>query len=185
MNRTPTIIQATYEFPPQPMTSSQGEAAGRSGYRLATGNDGWIWLYAPNDADPGNTIYAHNPADANSQGMGGAWIEFKTGVAGIYRVKGPWKANSSRLFDDTGVDLRDKRLSFVVLSLDADLSRYPRVICRDVIHVDSAPMMGTFDRGKLLAQRYADEYSIAIHCAVRTAGGGSYGYVKPTKAANT
>ncbi len=118
---------------------------------------GCVWLVSdqPNAAD---NVYFHDPTDTKSQGFGGGTLTFPLVGGGEYVAKGPWHGNSDSLFADTGVDVRDTCLTFVVLAMERE---YPKSngyslnpIMRDVVYRDAEPTIGRFDRYKELIKAH-------------------------------
>jgi len=164
----------------QAMVSGQGEAEARE-YQVAVDHKrNVIWFYTLQDADPGGHVYCHDPSDVNSQGFAGGTIIFKIGKTGIYHAKGPWHANTEALYKGTGVDLRDKHLTFVVVSKRRSYDDKHRCIMEDVLYMDEKPMLGLFDRGKGIAQKYADGLKEPVCLYSESGGGSSNGWEYPT-----
>jgi len=115
-------------------------------------------------------VYFHCPSDTKSDGFGGATLTFPLVGGGEYVAKGPWHGNSDSLFRDTGVDVRDKCLTFVVLAKGCDWT-YGRTIMRDVVYRDPDWTLGTFYRYRDLIRAHPE----ATHYYSGSQGGSSCG----------
>lgn len=110
--------------------------------------------YVPVDSpEPGADVHVdlHDP---RSQGYGGQTLEFPLEDGTVDKVKGPWHTNSDALFSDTGLDLRDQHLTFVVLAREWN-TRTGEL--EDVLYQDPAPIVGSFDRYKAIAEQFRSE----------------------------
>lgn len=168
---TPTAND--YVIQRQPMRSGQGEAQSRK-YHKHTGNDGRIWLVA-DQPNAGANVYVEG--GANSDGFGGATLTFPLVDGGEVKLKGPWHTNANALYSATGVDVRDRHYTFVVVSRRRESGEHYEMIMADVLYRDDAPTLGSFDRGKeialgLLASLSLD--SVALYSA--SEGGSSCGF---------
>lgn len=154
----------------QPMVSASGEAESRQ-YTLFKGKSGRIWLVAdqPNAAD---NIYVSDPK-RGSEGFAGRVITFKLGGGSSISLQGPWHSNSESLLDDTGVDIRDQHLTFVVISREREIGEHYEPIMKDILHIDSKPTIGSFQRGGHMAQRFAKKLGGPIWCYSESTGGSS------------
>jgi len=95
----------------QPMRCSSYEAEQRR-YKKIIGKDGHIYLYAIQD-NPADNIYVSG--GKNSDGFGGRTLSFTLEDGTVEELRGPWHTNSDDLFVHTGIDLRAKYLTFVVI----------------------------------------------------------------------
>ncbi len=144
----------TFTAPTYSIMSGIGVAEAAT-YKRFDGKSGSVWLVAkqPNEADG---VYVHNPKDKNSDGFGGATLEFRLDDGSIYAAKGPWKTGPEELFTDTGYDIRDKHATVVVIgrARSHDYSRdkyYGQCIINDVLYQETEPVLGKFDRVKDIA----------------------------------
>ena len=144
----------TFTAPTYSMLSGR-DIAEAAVYRRIDGKSGQVWLIAkqPNEADG---VYVHNPKAKNSDGFGGATLEFKLEDGSIYRAKGPWKTGPDGLFVDTGYDIREKHATVVVIgrARSYDYSRdkyYGQCVIGDVLYEETEPVIGKFDRVKDIA----------------------------------
>jgi hypothetical protein len=158
-----------YKIENQPMISASHEAEIRKFHKY-TGKT-WTWYVAdqPNAAD---NIYCWRPGP--SEGFGGRVISFTLINGEIDGVAGPWHSNSNGLFLDTGIDIRNKHLTFGVIGQE-----YNNGQIINVIHQDEDWVIGTFVRIHDLAKQLAKERSEILYYYQVTAGGSSRGRVLP------
>lgn len=159
----------------QPMISGRGSAESRR-YRKYLGKSGRTWLVA-DQPNPAANIYVEG--GPNSRGFGGSTLTFPLVDGGEVSLKGPWHTNSDALFADTGVDVRDKHYTFVVISRRRESGPIFETICVDVLYRDEEPQLGSFHRGDLLARQWAREIGAPVHLYSSSEGGSSSGFVKP------
>lgn len=169
-----------YIFERQPMISGQGEAVSKK-YHGYVGKSGNIWLVAdqPNSAD--NIYKTDNPENKGKHGFGGATLKLSLVQGGEFLLKGGWHSNADGLFFDTGVDVRNKHETFVVISKERayDSEHGYRTILKDVLYQDEAPQIGTFNRGEEIAKRLANELGHKVFLYSKSQGGSSCGPVDP------
>ena len=154
------------------MVSARDEAQSRPCH-VYVGKSGRTWLVAdiPN---AGDYIYCTAYADPKrcGEGFGGATLSIPLVSGGHFLLRGGWHANADALFDDTGVDVRDKHLTYVVLSKDRKMLEGTRQsVFVDVVYRDPEPTIGPFDRYKILVAQYPD----ARFYYSRSCGGSSSG----------
>jgi len=139
--------------------------------------NGRTWLYS-DDENAGDFIYvsAHEkenqPGYGGFRGFGGRVITFDIVNGETIQLEGPWHTNSQSLYEATGLDLRKKHLSFVVIGEKFDKSSDP--LCpwiREVIHIDQEPVVGEFNRGSILAREIANELNISVALYAKSQGG--------------
>lgn len=161
---------ADYKIEPSQMVSASGEAS-KYKYRLYHSGSGKQWLVAdiPN---AGDEVYMEG--GPNSQGFGGATLAFELLGGGEIKLKGPWHSSSHALWEAIGIDVRDKHLTFVVISRGR---RYEngQAILTDVIYKDEEPVIGSFDRGKELARRLGHYIRRNLYLYSKSSGGSSCG----------
>lgn len=164
------------------MISAQGQAESKT-YNFIIGKSRTLWLY-PIDPDDPNCYCSGGPG---SRGFGGSEIEFKLdpAIGGKIILKGPWHSNADAMFRDTGIDRRDKFLTFGIIAEErvyisnvpeGDRSHY---IFKNVLFCDKEPTRGTFDRVRDVAKRMANERGKPVACMTYTEGGSSNGYEYP------
>jgi hypothetical protein len=147
-------------------------------YKMYMGKSGRRWLVAiqPNEADD---IYVEG--GPNSNGFAGRTLNFTLEGGEVVSLKGPWHSSSGSLFGDTGVDIRDKHLTFTVIGLDRTHTedRSYRTIIKDIIYQDKEPVIGEYYRGTKIAMKLAKELNKPVMCYSKSTGGGSSGLVYP------
>lgn len=166
-----------YQVPKRKMTSGIGEAEKRK-YRFFKGKSGKAWLVADVE-NAAEHIYVEG--GKNSQGFGGAELEFELASGdGVIKLKGPWHSNCDAFFCDTGVDIRDKHYTFVIVSRSVE---YPgniyNPLMKDVLYMDKEPCLGSFYRGDELAQKIANELNETVKLYSESSGGSVCKPVEP------
>ena len=136
------------------MLCGSAEAEERT-YRKIIGKSGAVWL-VPTCANPAQWVHYHNPKDTRSDGYGGRTLTFSLEDGTVYHARGPWHTNADSLFKDTGLDIRNTHLTFVVLSKAVDHDEQYNRIMVDVVHIDEKPTEGSFDRYKELARLHPE-----------------------------
>ena len=96
----------------QPIICGSAEAESRKYYKYV-GKSGKIWLVADQE-DAAANIYAEG--GPNSDGFGGRTLTFQLVNGSEIKLKGPWHTNAQALFEETGIDVRDRHYTFVVIS---------------------------------------------------------------------
>ena len=100
----------------------------------------------------------------------------------IEELRGPWQTNSDDLYNNTGVDLRGKHLTFVVIgkdrkSIQTKQGYVTKMI--DILYKDDKPIIGKFERGKIIAQKLANKLKQTIYCYSQSQGGSSNSPIEP------
>lgn len=161
------------------MFSGQADAVSHR-YHKYLGKSGNTWLVAdaPNAAE--HVYVTNNPQNTTSrsqgfEGFGGATLQMPLLDGTVFELHGGWHSNSDALFADTGIDVRDKYLTFVVLAKERDFTKdlSMRTILRGIVYKDAAPTLGKYDRYKDLIPLYPEArvYYSQSH------GGSSSGYI--------
>lgn len=134
------------------------------------------WLVAV-QSNAGDNIYASNPDNRKGEGFGGRVIPLKCSDGTTFDLNGGWHGNSDALFRATGVDVRDKHLTFVVLAKERSFTedRSMRTILRDVVYKDEVPTVGKFQRWKTLVKQFPE----AAFYYSQSNGGSSCGPISP------
>lgn len=162
----------------QPMRCGSYEAEQRR-YKKVIGKLGKIWLYAVQD-NPADNIYVSG--GKNSDGFGGRSISFTLEDGTIEELSGPWHTNSDDLYNNTGIDLRDKHLTFVVIGKGRKTLRTKQGwvdIILDVLYKDDKPTIGKFERGEVIAQKLANKLKQTVYCYSQSQGGSSNSPIEP------
>jgi len=142
-----------------------------------------IYYIANQDNVADNIYFKSNISDEKSEGFGGATLKFTLVDGTIDFVKGPWHSNSTSLFLNTGVDIRDKSFTRGIIALECKPCEnwYEGYIYSKVLHYDQYKVLGSFLRINNLAQEFANELNKNVYYAVKTGGGGSAGLIEPIK----
>jgi hypothetical protein len=152
-------------------------------YFLHIGKSKRRWVVSATDENQGEHIYLDG--GRGSQGFGGRLMRFQLAPWGYVEFEGPWHSNATDFFRDTGIDVRNKFHTFGVIGrrcLSAiDNSGRKRDLIEDVLYFDSAPVLGSFNRIRELAQKMADELGVSVYCYDSSLGGSSQGYRYPSE----
>ena len=132
-----------------------------------------VWLVPKNIPNPGDCVHFDDPKDLNSQGYAGATLNFKLADGSVYSAKGPWHSNTDALFRHSGVDIRDKHLTYVVLAEKREYIHFDTTLLSGVCYKDESPVIGKFDRYKEIAKNYPEA---KVYYAEST-GGSSCGII--------
>lgn len=158
-----------------PMVCGSAEAESRR-YHKYFGKNGRTYLVA-DQPDAGANVYVSG--GPNSDGFGGRTLTFPLVEGGEIKLKGPWHTNSGDLFANTGVDVRDRHYTFVVISRGRESGEHYESIMTDVLYVDNEPQLGSFHRGDSLARQWAQHLGVPVYLYSQSSGGSSCGQVKP------
>lgn len=158
----------------QPMICGSAEAESRK-YHKYLGKNGRTYLVA-DQPDAGANVYVEG--GPNSDGFGGRTLTFPLVEGGEIKLKGPWHTNSDDLFANTGIDVRDRHYTFVVISRDRKSGKNYESIMVDVLYRDDEPRLGSFHRGDELARQWARELGGPVYLYSQSSGGSSCGQVK-------
>jgi hypothetical protein len=163
----------------QGMRSGMVEAA-KNKYHKHVDSDGTIWLVADG---PGKGDAVYCSGGPGSQGFGGATLRFELVDGGVEMLTGPWHTNADALFSHTGVDVRDQFLTFGIVAEEREhvAGRWGANYYDKIIHHDSEPIVGTYDRIHNIAKTWAKENGKVCYYAFITPGGGSSGQESPKK----
>ena len=161
----------------QPMISGQGEAVANE-YLTFTDKSGRTWLYTDRDNSADN-IYVSNPDNKNGEGFGGATLGLPLKGGGTFPLRGGWHSNADALFTSTGIDLREKYTTYVVIGKGRFYTDRGETVIEDIVYQDSEPMIGSFYRGDVLAKQIANELQLEVYLYSGSKGGSSCGKVTP------
>lgn len=173
-----------FEITPQGMICGRSEAASRKYKKIIGKSRVWYIAIQENEAD---NVYVAPHTSENApdykgfRGFGGAIIPFELEDGTIDNVQGPWHSNSDALFEDTGYDIRNKYLTFGVISraIENNTSNLYSVIMKDVIYKDEKPIIGSFNRIEDLAQEIADKEGKIVYYYSQGQGGSIRSHKKP------
>lgn len=107
-----------------------------------------IWLVADNIPNKADWIYFRSHEAAKSQGFGGTSIDFNMKDGSVVTLQGPWHGNAEHLYQDAGVDVRDKYLTRIVVAEEYDY--YSKI--NKVVYEEKEPVLGEFDRVEEVAK---------------------------------
>jgi hypothetical protein len=154
------------------MFSGQGDAVSHR-YHKHVGKSGNTWLVADTEAAADNIYVTDSPRNDGKEGFGGALLNMPCTDGTVFPLKGGWHTNADALYADTGVDVRGKYRTFVVLSrarATTEDGTY-RTIFRDIVYRDAEPTLGIYGRDKELMALYPE----ANYCYHASKGGSSSG----------
>jgi len=161
------------------MKSGQGEAV-KNVYTKHIGKSGDIWLVKEGKFAADNIYVSGGPG---SKGFGGATLEFQLVDGTVEKLVGPWHCNAGDLFKDTGVDVRNKHSSRVIIAKDMQYedNYMNRKVFKDVIVLEEEFVEGSFDRREMyeLAQKHANELGQKLYIFKETGGGSCGEWIKP------
>jgi hypothetical protein len=159
--------------------SAHPHAQDEAPYKMVRSKSGRAYFYRDVKFGAGN-IYADG--GPGSEGMGGRTCRFELEDGTHYDSIGPWMTNSNDLFAQTGVDLRNRHASRLILARKIE---YPkgqycdRPDMLDVVHYEEEFVEGTFDRANILAQDIADKMGEKLFYFIETSGGAQSFHVLP------
>lgn len=159
--------------------SADPHAQSEAPYRMVKSKSGRAWFYRDGKF-AANAIYADG--GPGSEGMGGRTCRFELEDGTHYDSIGPWMGNADTLFRETGVDLRDKYASRLILARKREYPKgqyYDRPDMIDVVHFEEEFVEGTFDRANILAQEIANKMGEKLCCFIETSGGSQSFHVTP------
>jgi hypothetical protein len=163
------------------MVSAVGEQSAISLWDYAIDANGTYWLWPTEHKEPGAMVHVGETLHAGqrySEGYSGRTMQFPT-KDGIVKIQGPWHTNADALFHATGVDLRDKHLTWGLIALRREYDKHIPVF-RYVLHLDpDEGVVGPFDRISKQAQAFATEGARPIAYYSRSHSGSSCGYEYP------
>lgn len=158
-------------------------------FRKVKTDDG-IWLIGINEKGiecTDDLWYRANPeVQKYSRGLGGSPKSFMLTSGEKVTLQGPWNGNSQSLYEQTGIDLRHKEPSIVVLTKDDTLSgiqsrelvksirtgvKYePLIDKNDILYADEEVVFGKWHRVLRVAEEYFDSHPEAENICVNDFG---------------
>ena len=138
---------------------------------VVLGESGLRWVFCPDHPSAASYIHVEatpkelQPGYDGFRGYAGATLEFKT-TDGILKLTAPWHSNPTALFEDTGVDLRDKCVTMGMVGTGHTAGNI-----EDIVYDDKRPQVGTYDRIKLLAGDMAQQLGTLYYCMASYGGG--------------
>lgn len=143
-------------------------------YHRHEGKSGKIWLVA-DTPNAGDHIYTEN-----GRGFYGDVVRFPLAADGEVALKGPWHSSPSDLYDDTGIDLRAKCLTFFVVATEREYDqRIMEYIYSGILHRDTDWQIGRRGHGWDVAQEHANRLGAAVHLFGAFSGRRTFQRVEP------
>jgi hypothetical protein len=155
-------------------------------FKIVKGKSGRTWLYGICDA-PAAHIYVsaegreNMPGYRGFRGFGGSTLKFELEDGNTISLQGPWHSNSNALFNDTGIDLNENTVTYVVVSEKIGHDKKYHSVAINVLYKDEEPAVGSFDRGNDIALEWANKLGKPVHLYCESLGGSSSGFVNPGK----
>jgi len=165
----------------QHMKSSQGEAV-KHIYNVHRGKSGKLWLVACNIPNSADHVYVQG--NANSNGFGGAKLEFDIGHEDSISLKGAWKTGAENLYKDTGIDIRDLYLGTIVVGRSIERPKPYTTVVKDVVFQETGLGSFPWHRAKEKAQELANELGEKLYYYGESEGGASSHFVEPEEVTN-
>jgi hypothetical protein len=186
MSNTPTgdILYEEWPIPLEFPVQIAAQELAKNTYRTAVGKSGKKFYIPDGVPNPADNIYCTESDDWDTPGSGFAGRTLvmecvdEDGNVTTEQLKGGWHSNAEALFQETGVDIRDKHKTFVVVAYRRDAENF-----YDVVFVDSGPVVGLFQRGEHIATELANKLETPLVCFSRSAGGAVIGMVYPVRKA--
>lgn len=160
------------------MFSGAAEAA-KFIYRKLVDPQGHVWLYPVNSETPAEQVYFHDPKDLKSDGYGGSTLHFLLEDGTVYDAKGPWHSSADGMWAATGVDIRATYRTYGCVALKRVYEGHVQTF-HGVLHADTSPVIGEFDRLEKIAQAHADRLGHPVAYYSKSKGGSSSGYKIPS-----
>ncbi len=165
--------------PPYSMICGSAEAE-KHRYHIHVDKSGKRWLVA-DQPDCASNVYVEG--GPNSNGFGGRELSFTLVDGSILKLKGPWHTNADSLFQATGVDVRDKYLTYGVVAEKREYRKKDggmRATLISILHQDAKPVIGKFNRIQQIALGIAKKLNQTVQYYSESAGGSSCGPISPT-----
>ena len=137
------------------------------------------WVYPINALSPASGVHCsassreNEPGYQGFRGYGGSTLTFSLEGGTKEKMTGPWNSSAEALFSDTGVDIRDQYLTYVIIAKKREQDQKYRTIFKDIVYQDKKPMLGQFHRGDLLARELARKNRVKKLYLFRHSMGGS------------
>lgn len=172
-----------YEIKPSGMISARHEQSIRK-FKKLIGKSGRSWYVAIQDNEADNIYVSADPKEnapgyKGFRGFGGSTLEFLLEDGTTDSCRGPWLSNSDSLYADTGYDVRDKYITFGVVSRGREHLKNNVTVMKDVLYIDEKPTIGSFKRVERIAEEIAEKEGKPVMCYSESSGGSSNGQVKP------
>ena len=148
-----------FEIKAQPMLCASTEAEKRK-YNLYRDKHETIQLVA-DQPNAGDNIYVEG--GPGSCGFDNRIINFELITGEIIKLEGPWKFNSTILFNATGIDVRNKHKTWGCIGTNWIPGPGFMGTIIDVIYMDNNPVIGVFNRIKNLANNHAKKLGVDVY----------------------
>ena len=158
------------------MICAQSEVVERKYHKY--GEKGNIYLVAdqPNSAD---NIYCGYDHDTKSGGFGGAWLTFPLVDGEEIKLQGPWHTNSEALLAHTGVDIRDKHSTLLVIGKAVEYFKGDwNPLIKDLVYCDEEWKIGRFDRKEEI-EEMLNKHQVPLFVYKESKSGSSSGWEYP------
>jgi len=168
-----------YEIKQQPTRFGMDEVNRRVFKKVETKTKIWYIPIQDNAADDLHVLIKNENPNSGFKGYGGATLSFALEDGTVDMVKGPWHSNSDSLLADTGIDLKNKTLTIGAIGKDR-IFEDRRTFLEDILHEDTDWVLGSFNRIKDMAQKFADDLGIKVWYYSQSTGGSSTCWLDPT-----
>jgi len=162
-----------------PTISAMPHARDDTPYKMVIGKSGKAWFYRDRKF-AATAIYVDG--GKGSEGMGGRTCRFDLEDGTHYDSIGPWMTTAEHLFADTGVDVRNRYASRLILCRKIEYPKngyYTRPNMLDVVHFEEEYVEGTRNRADELAQQIANKMGEKLFYFIETPGGSTCFHVVP------
>ena len=163
----------TFEVPTKGMICGLSEQASIK-YTMTEEPNGLMWMVGANVPDQANYVYCGSPKYTGSEGFGGRWLTFELVDGKKIKLQGPWHSNADALFDHTGVDVRDRHYTFVVVS-----RKLKHPLMSEILWIDPMPMLGERNRHKQICENLLERGEEDLFYYNETKGGSVTGPYTP------
>lgn len=153
-------------------------------YKKVVGKSGRTWVYQDKTQSAADFIHISADPVENKlgykglRGYGGRELSFPLEDGSTETLVGPWHANAEALFEDTGIDLREKHLTMCIIGQSWSWVENVSYI-QDVLFEDLLPTEGDYFRGTKIAMDLARGLGKSVVCYSESVGGSSFGLVYP------
>lgn len=159
----------------QPLICAVAEAEAHKYNYIKKGNATYFW--AADVENSGDFIYCAFPDDKT--GFAERILSFETLAGEVIHVAGPWHSNPQYLFEETGIDLRNKCYTFGIIAEERITVDYYTDYYDKVHLTENTWQLGTYDRIEALAKEYANLYGKPMYFASVSIGGSCRAMVRP------
>ena len=143
-----------------------------------------VFLYPVDCENPADHIHKWYPSCAGQEsgycgkGYGGATLTFHLESGEVLNLQGPWHVGADALFEETGVDIRDKCKTFVVIAkkkICTDMmTPGEAMIYKDIVWIDDKIQISEHDRGEKILEEMLELHKVPLAYYFIKSGGGRY-----------